>query len=359
MDYIPINVVAKKDVPQGNYGMITVGPYDDWAIEYGYTFEKDLKPILAKNTQPELMYATDEDTGGPDPRARRYDFAKDPIAFAENQMTLVREHRGKLLDKFVKDGESWSKARRGYQLTLQTQVQAVMMMANWLGGSLTTRNRKGDPNAGAPVEPVPAATQREALKFVLANTFPDDSYGLIPNLLKFLTVDKWFDMENNFEEPNWPVHDRVLGIQASAMTAILNPVTLSRVFDNEFRTAADQDALTLPEVLATVRAAAWTELDNVDANQKFSDRQPLISSLRRNLQREHIDRLVDLANNKLGSAPAAKPISDLAATQLAELRDKLNAAAGNADLDNYTRSHLRENSARITKMLDARYVVVK
>jgi hypothetical protein len=206
---------------------------------------------------------------------------------------------------------------------------------------------------------VPAVTQREALKFVLANTFPDDAYGLSPNLLKFLTVDKWFDMENNFEEPNWPVHDRVLGIQASAMTAILNPVTLSRVFDNEFRTAADQDALTLPEVLSTVRAAAWTELDNVDANQKFSDRQPLISSLRRNLQREHIDRLVDLANNKLGSAPAAKPISDLAATQLAELRDKLNAAAGNANLDNYTRSHLRENSARITKMLDARYVVVK
>ena len=359
MDYIPINVVAKKDAPHGDYGMISVGPYDDWAIEYGYTFEKDLKPILAKNTQPELMYATDEDTGGPDPRARRYDFAKDPLAYAENQMTLVREHRGKLLDKFVKDGDSWAKARRGYQLTLQTQVHAAMMMANWLGGSFTTRNRKGDPNATAPVEPVPAAQQRDALKFVLATTFPDESYGLSPNLLKYLTVDKWWDLENNFEEPNWPVHDRVLGIQASAMTAMLNPVTLSRVFDNEFRTPGDQDALTLPEVLNTVRAAAWTELDNVDAAKKFTDRQPLITSLRRNLQREHIDRVMDLANNKLGNAPAAKPISDLAAGQLAELRDKLTAAAGNANLDNYTRSHLRENAARITKMLEARYVMVK
>ena len=359
MDYIPINVVAQKDVPQGDYGMITVGPYDEWAIEYGYSFEKDLKPILAKNTQPELMYATDEDTGGPDPRATRYDFAKDPISYAENQMTLVRQHRSKLLDKFVKDGDSWSKARRGYQLTLQTQVRSVMMMANWLGGSFTSRSRKGDANALPPVEPVPAATQREALKFVLANTFPDDAYGLSPNLLKFLTADKWWDMENNFEEPNWPVHDRVLGIQASAMTAVLNPVTLSRIYDNEFRTAADQDTLTLPEVLNTVRAASWSELDNVDANKKYSDRQPLISSLRRNLQREHVDRLIDLANNKLGSAPAAKPISDLAATQLTELRDKLNAAAGNANMDNYTRSHLRENAARITKMLEARYVVVK
>jgi hypothetical protein len=352
-------VVAKKDVPQGDYGMISVGPYDDWAIEYGYSFEKDLKPIIAKNTQPELAYGTDEDSGGPDPRVRRYDFAKDPLSYAENQMTLVREHRGKLLDKFVKDGDSWSKARRGYQLTLLTQVNSVMMMSNWLGGSFTSRSRKGDANAAPPVEPIPVAQQRDALKFVLTNTFPDEAYGLSPNLLKFLTVDKWFDMENNFEEPNWPVHDRVLGIQASAMTAILNPVTLSRVFDNEFRTPADQDSVTLPEVLNTVRAAAWSELDNVDAAKKFSDRQPLISSLRRNLQREHIDRLIDLANNRLGSAPAAKPISDLAATQLTELRDKLNAAAGNGNLDNYTRAHLRENAARITKVLEARYVLVK
>jgi hypothetical protein len=359
MDYIPINIVAKKGTPQGDYGMIQVGPYDEWAIEYGYTFEKDLKPILAKNTQPELTYGTDEDTGGPDPRARRYDFAKDPIAFAENQMSLVREHRGKLLDKFVKDGDSWAKARRGYQLTLQTQVQSVMMMANWLGGSLVNRNRKGDPNATVPVEPVPAAQQRDAIKFVLANTFPDDAYGLSPNLLKYLTVDKWFDLESHFDEPNWPVHDRVLGIQASAMTAMLNPVTLSRVFDNEFRTPSDQDALTLPEVLNTVRGAAWTELDNVDAAKKYSDRQPLVSSLRRNLQREHVDRLMDLANNKLGGAPAAKPISDLAATQLTELRDKLKAASGNGNLDNYTRAHFSENAARITKALEARYVIVK
>ena len=75
-------------------------------------------------------------------------------------------------------------------------------------------------------------------------------------------------------------------------------------------------------------------------------REPLISSLRRNLQREHVDRLMDLANNKLGNVPAAG--------QLTELHDKLNAAAGNANLDNYTRAHLRENAARITKMLDAR-----
>ena len=48
--------------------MIDIGPYDFWAIEYGYTFEdKKLPEILKRCTEPELQYATDEDTGGPDP----------------------------------------------------------------------------------------------------------------------------------------------------------------------------------------------------------------------------------------------------------------------------------------------------
>ena len=359
MDYIPVNVVAGKDKTQGDYGMHAVGPYDEWAIEYGYTFEKELKPILARAAEPQLIYGTDEDTGGPDPRARRYDFGKDPLAYAENQIALAQITRSKLLEKFVKDGDSWAKARRGYQLTLLTQVQAVTMMSNWLGGSYVNRARKGDPNATAPVVPVPADTQRKAIAFVLKHTFNDDAYGLTPELLKFLTVDKWWDLQNQFEEPNWPVHDKVLGIQATVMTALLNPVTLARVFDNEFRTPSSEDAVTLPEILKTVSEATWSELSQIDPAKACNDRSPLVSSLRRNLQREHIERLIDLANNKLGASPAAKPISDLAAGQLAELRDRLTPGAAQGNLDAYTKAHFRENAARITKLLDARYTVIR
>ena len=56
---LPGSVVVGGGAVGGGAGfMIQVGPYDEWAIEYGYTFEKDLKPILAKNTQPELAYGT-------------------------------------------------------------------------------------------------------------------------------------------------------------------------------------------------------------------------------------------------------------------------------------------------------------
>ncbi len=358
MDYIPINIVAGKEVPQGDYGMISVGPYDEWAIEYGYTFEKDLKPILARVAEPALTYATDEDTWGPDPLARRYDFGKDPLAYAENQMRLAREHRSKILDKFVKDGESWSKARRGYLLTLSSQVHAVTMMANWLGGSNISRNRKGDPNGRPPVEVIPAEQQRAALKFVIANTFSDQAFGLTPDLLAHLTVDKWFDLENQFDEPTWPVHDKILGIQAATLTGVLNPTTLSRVFDNEWRTPGDKDALTLPELLDAVRDGIWSELDRVDAAKQYTARQPLISSLQRNLQGEHLERLIDLANNKL-TGPAARPISDLSLAQLDGLKGKITNVANLPNLDPYSRAHLREAANRITKLQESRFVITR
>ena len=119
MDYIPINYRFESGEIQGDYAMIDIGPYDFWAIEYGYSFDaKKLPEILKRCSEPELQYATDEDTNGPDPLARRYDFSADPLDYANEQMKLIKIYRERILEKFVKDGDSWAKARRGYELTL-------------------------------------------------------------------------------------------------------------------------------------------------------------------------------------------------------------------------------------------------
>ena len=117
---------------------------------------------------------------------------------------------------------------------------------------------------------------------------------------------------------DWPIHDRVGALQASALTSLLNPTTLRRVYDNEFRIPADQDALTLPEVLDTVTGAIWGELGN-PLEAATSVRKPAISSLRRNLQREHVNRLIDLSMTNNGSNESFKPISNLARVQLRAL----------------------------------------
>ena len=78
MDYLPVNFNMEKGRLQGDYAMIGIGPYDMWAIEYGYSFEKDYAKVLKRVSEANLCYGTDEDTSGPDPLARRYDFSKKP-----------------------------------------------------------------------------------------------------------------------------------------------------------------------------------------------------------------------------------------------------------------------------------------
>lgn len=360
MEYAPLNINFGDGETQGEYGMVTIGPYDYWAIEYGYTFEKDLKPILARVAEPELVYATDEDNWGVDPLARTFDLGKDSLNYADSQMRLVNHLREKILERMVKEGDSWAKARQGYEMLLSKHMAAVSIAANWLGGADVYRDHKGDPDGRDPVTPVSVYQQRRAIQFIVDNMFKDEAFGLTPELLAKMTIDRWWDgggYGSIFDEPAWPVHERILAMQASALTMLMNPTTLNRVYDNEFRTPAEEDAVTLPEVLSGVSDAVWAELDG-DVDASHTARKPMISSLRRNLQREHLERLIDLTlpNRALGAA--AKPVANLSVHQLRELQEKIAVALdkGAAKIDPYTVAHLAEAKVRIEKALDAQYI---
>jgi hypothetical protein len=360
MDYLPVNINMKDGEVQGDFTMITVGPYDVWAIEYGYTFAKDLKPILARCTEPEHQYATDQDTMGPDPLARRYDFSADPLDFAKSQMKLAKHHRERLLSKFVADGESWSKARRGYELTLMLQTRSLSMMSNWIGGAFVRRDHKGDKGNRLPLEAVSAAQQREALKWVVANAFQDDAFGLNSQFLQRFRGDGLVSDESfsRVDEATFPVHDRIIGIQSSVLTMLMNPSTLRRIYDNEVLVEADKDAVTLPEVLDMLQTAIWTEVDKTPGG-KFSARKPMISSLRRNLQREYIDRLIDVAHPTAGNSPASKTLATLARMYLRQANAKIEKTLKTEPdaLDPYTKAHLQDANNRITKALDASFTI--
>ncbi len=360
MDYTPINYRFESGSVQGDFSMIDIGPYDFWAIDYGYTFDESRLPeILKRCSEPELQFATDEDTSGPDPLARRYDFSKDPLDYASEQMRLVNLYRERILSRFVKDGDSWAKARRGYELTLSLQTRAASMMSNWIGGAFVNRDKKGDPGNRAPVEVVPAEQQRAALAFVIENTFRDDAFGLTAELLERMSVDKWLDGSSRSSmsnEATWPIHDRILGVQSSALTWLMNPTTLRRVYDNEMRLPSDQDTLTLPELLASISNEAWSELDD-ECPDGLSARNPMISSLRRNLQREHMQRLIDLILEASNDTAAFNAISNLARMELRSLSTSVSATLERCGdkMDAYSKAHLAETVERVNRALEAGY----
>jgi hypothetical protein len=161
----------------------------------------------------------------------------------------------------VKNGDSWERARKGYLKTLRKQRSVIDMMTPWVGGTYVSRAKKGDPNTGDPLVPVEVEKQRAALKFVIETAFRDEAYGLTPELVNKMTVEKWMDNPRGFmTESTWPINDQIAGTQSMALTMLLNPTTLSRVYDNEKRVPVDQDAFTLPELMTALSTEIFQEI---------------------------------------------------------------------------------------------------
>ena len=355
MEYLPVNINFGEDADQGEYTMVTLGPYDYWVIEYGYG--DNPKKTLKRVAEPMLAFATDEDTRGPDPSARRFDNAKNPLDFADSQVALVTHLREKIIDDMVEDGESWSEARKAYQLLLGKHAQAVGIAANWVGGTYLNRDKKGDPENRLPIVDIPADQQRRALMFVLENTMHDHCFGLTPELLHRMTVDKWYDgggMRYLSQDNTFPVHGSISGIQSSALSMILNPTTLSRLYDNEFRNMGEDDVLNIPEVMNSVRGEIWLELEDDNPGRSDSN-DPYISSLRRNLQRMHINRLIDMSMPSNGMGAASAPVSNLSRMQLREIAADIDAVKTRG-MDDYSKAHLAEAKSRIERALEAQYL---
>ncbi|MEE2912273.1 MAG: zinc-dependent metalloprotease [Planctomycetota bacterium] len=354
MDYNPVNFNMDTGETQGDFAMIGIGPYDFWAIEYGYTFDKP-EEVLNASSDPMHAYLTDEDTGGPDPLAKRYDFSKDPLVYAENQMRIINKLREDLLESFVKDGDSWSKARRGYETTLRMQLSAASMMTDWIGGAHTNRNKKGDFENGEhpPVEVVPTNQQRAALHFVVNTILDEKAYGLSSDLITHFNVDKWYGGGGDDGEATWPIHDRILGSQASTLSALLAPSRLGMVYDNEFRIPSEEDALTVAEIFETLMDSVYGGLDEADG--EWSNRRPMISSMKRNLQAEMADRLVDLST---GRVSMFRTIRTLALHHTRQLHTQIGEILQDRSrLDTYTLSHLEDMHERLGNALDIVYTM--
>lgn len=352
MDYIGTNFNVDKDRVQGDYCMVGIGPYDMWAIEYGYTFDDPAK-VAARVGEKGHAYLTDEDTGGPDPLARRYDFAKDPLDFAQAEMELVRQLRAAILEKYVKQGDSWERARKGYLKTLNKQRKSIDMMAPWVGGTHVNRVKKGDANTGDPLVPVAVEQQRAALKFIIETAFRDEAYGLTPELVNKMTVEKWMDNPRGFmTESTWPINDQIAGTQAMALTMLLNPSTLSRVYDNEQRVPSGDDMLTLPELMKALSDEIFKEI-SPSALGSSSARTPVVSTFRRNLQADYADRLIAVATGKAGLPRVARQLSQQELRELKTRLDATMAKASGSNIDPYTRAHFADLQARTDAALDA------
>ncbi len=340
-----------------------LGPYDMWAIEYGYGADdkpESLAKIAQRSNEPGLAYATDEDVMGlssPDPKANRWDMSTDPIVWAANQSKLADEMLGTFQTWAVKPSDPSYYLRSAYLTLLFDKTRNLSYVARLVGGQEFNRNRMGDPNARPPLTLVSADEQRKALDTLASTIFSDDFLKIDPELMNKLVPPRNWD--ERFGEPaarvDFPIHQTILSLQSTALLTITNPVILQRAYDAELKTTGD-NKFTAAELLTRGRKMVWGEF-KVDG-EGYTDAKPMISSVRRNLQKQWLNNMIAIAKSQPGSLMSA----DLQSTVRYSLRElgesiasTLKAAKTDtgSKLDLASRAHLAEARSRIDRVLEA------
>jgi uncharacterized protein DUF4953/uncharacterized protein DUF5117 len=357
MDYLPVNIVP-AGTKQPAYYTTTIGPYDYWAIEYGYKViagdeNAELAKIAMRSGEPGLDYSTDEDTepNDPDPLSSRFDLGKDPIAHAQRQMALVNSLLPKLLDRTVENGEGYQRARQAFGVLIGEYYKSAQFVARFIGGVMVHRDHKGDNQARPPFKMVDAAQQRAAMKQLAEQAFTVPKYEQAT--LNSLAGSRWRHWGiTDLRRIDYPIHEQLAQFQEAILSRTLSSLTLNRIQDGEAKAVAGEDVYTLPEHLKSVIEAIFTELNAPPAGE-FNNRTPYVSSFRRALQRTALKRLADIvAKPRQGQPEDARVLTRMYLTELAA---KIDAALGKGDLklDDYTRAHLTDSRLRIKQVLES------
>jgi len=376
MDYNGVNL-APQGTKQGDFFTSKVGAYDEWAIAYGYTPIKAIVPagelkelhkIASLAPKPELAYAPDEDARARlDPLSQAHDLSNDLITYAQWQFDNAKSMWQRIEKRYPGKGESFSDTEVAFDQVFNHYASNLFAIVPYVGGQSFNRYRSGDAVGRLPFEAIPVTKQREALASIQKNLFAADAFNFSPTLLNKLTPSRWLHWGSNtqFFGLDYPIHEQILVLQTLVLSDLLSSNRLDRLRDIELKTSAS-NALTLPELFDSLQQSIWTEVINP------TNEATQISSLRRSLQRQHMNLLVNLAlrnrfsfdkiDNFLDFVVGIRTINPpedartLAWYQLRQLRDRLaNVLRDRSDkLDIYTKAHLEEASDRISKAIDAK-----
>ena len=346
MDYTPFNLAAKGEV-QAEYSMSTLGPYDYWAIEYAYkpiepAEEKaELARIASRSTEPMLAYATDEDAGfgnvaiGIDPEANRFDLGSDPLEYYRKRMKLSRELWERLQTMKLATGESYERLTRSFAAGFNQLAQVAPLAAKFVGGVRHVRDFAGSERAL--YEPTPVARQREALSVITSDLFQVDSFRFKPEFVSRLGIDHFARPRN----PDVSVANAVLKVQTAVLDQLLSDQVSTRLLDSQEKVADRAKLLRLSDLYDTLDGAIWAELRSGKE----------ITSMRRNLQREHLRRVAGMLVRPSPTAPA--DARSLAREGAIELQARIRTALAKGGQSRESRAHLRESYDTLSEALKA------
>jgi len=297
--------------------------------------------IAARSSEPQLAYGTDEDNAlGLDPETLQLDLGSDPVAFAAKRLAIARDLFKRQETRELSPQRDYAVLRRSLDFALNDAARALGVLARQFGGVRTLRDFPG--SGRDPLAPVDAQVQRQALDLMAGFVLSSDSLSLSPALQRRLAPDYLDWSGGPFQPPDYLLAQRLIGLQRAVLNFLMSDALAVRLLDSATKVDRPQQAFGLSEVHARLTKEVWAELDRVGT----------IAPLRRELQRDHVNRL---AVALLRPTPGGRAdVRGLMRQQARALQARLDAAERRrGSLDAETRAHLVDSADTLREALRA------
>ena len=292
MDYAGINITNDRS-KQGQYADMAVGPYDVWAVQFGYQDFKnnsEMAVLLNQSTKPELIFGNDaDDMRSPgkaiDPRVMIGDLSNDQITYSINRFELVNSMMKNLKTQFTKKGETYEDLRRAYYTLHNQSATAGGVISRFIGGVYVDRSTFGQKGGTQPYTPVSFSDQKRAMDAMKKYVFAPDAFDTPKEVYNYIAKQRrGFNFFGGSEDPK--IHEQVLAYQTRVLSHIMHPNTLQRIsnselYGNEYKLSS-----------------FMSDLNNMMFKQ---DVNGSINSFRQNLQAVYTKRLITMISGKASS----------------------------------------------------------
>ena len=329
MDYARFNYVAQPEDSVTERGLISrIGAYDLWAIEWGYRWypteqseEEEMtmlnKWVTQKQDNRSLWYGPELSTD--DPRTQTEDIGNNAMVASEYGIKNLKRVMQNLLKWTYQENDSYKNLTDLYKgVTKQFEYYVGHVLTNVSGIYETPKS----PAQGGPVfEMVPLGVQKEAMKFLEENIFKTPTWLLDTAVLARIG-----------ESPT----QTITAAQEMALDHLLGTNTVSKLSVSQAMYGAQ--AYNLIEYFNDVDNMMWTELKTNVA----------IDIYRRNLQRNYIDRLVELSHR---SGKDYKDVGPILKVKLAKIKSSIDKALPKTK-DSMSKYHLQFISERLKEVLE-------
>ena len=364
MEYNPTANLWPKGTSNGTYEQMVLGPYDYYAIRYGYAYipgahtpEQEVPTLrrwASDWSNPVHSFASDEDAQtffnghSIDPRVEMFDLTNDPLAWCGVQLKMWHGVMDDVASRFPMRGRSYDEARMAFMFPLYEYRTCATRPADTIGGEYLSRNAAGDPHAQTPLRAVPRSTELAAFQLLDKWLFSDAAWHFNPAVLTKLTYSEVAAFTNG----NWvynptPRHDvpivEIAGqSQDAALNEMFSPLTLQRIDDLQTKYPG-RVTMNIADLFAWSAKGIFGELG--------SGGEARDGVVRRNLQIHFAKQLGAMWTSPRPGTPS--DAQALARLTLERLADSTSVALKSSSLDDLTRAHIMALQAIARQAIEA------